>query len=89
MTKPVSCFGLKLSRVITCIYKVCQKRQGQLLFQVLAGYNTTLPLGQNMRPNRLSYMYKSGKNTVLFVNVTIGFSENLFLVRSVDPLSWS
>ena len=38
--------------------------------------------GQNMRPNRLShiYIYNSSKNTVLFVNPTIGFSENLFLV---------
>ena len=31
-----------------------------------------------MRPNRLSL--KSSMNTVLFVNATIGFSENLFLV---------
>ena len=40
--------------------------------------------GQNMRPNRLSHIYthvyKSKMNTVLFVNATIGFSENLFLV---------
>ena len=37
--------------------------------------------GQNMRPNRLSNIYKkSSMNTVLFVNATIGFSENLFLV---------
>ena len=36
---------------------------------------------QNMRPNRLShYILKSSMNTVLFVNATIGFSENLFLV---------
>ena len=35
-----------------------------------------------MRPNRLShiYIYKSSMDTVLFVNATIGFSENLFLV---------
>ena len=33
-----------------------------------------------MRPNRLSHIYKSSMNTVLFVNATIGFSENLFLV---------
>ena len=43
-----------------------------------------------MRPNRLSHIYdrlshiiiiwKSSTNTVLFVNATIGFSENLFLV---------
>ena len=42
--------------------------------------------GQNMIPNRFShiyiYIYKStcSINTVLFVNATIGFSENLFLV---------
>ena len=37
--------------------------------------------GKNMRPNRLSHIYiKSSTNTVLFVNTTIGFSENLFLV---------
>ena len=45
--------------------------------------------GQNMRTNRLShiyiyilyiYIYKSSMNTVLFVNATIVFSENLFLV---------
>ena len=42
--------------------------------------------GQSMRPNRLSHIYlyiyikKSSMNTVLFVNATIGFSENLFLV---------
>ena len=35
--------------------------------------------GQNMTPNRLSHIYRS-HNTVLFVNATIGFSENLFLV---------
>ena len=35
---------------------------------------------QNMRPNRLSQ--KSSMNTALFVNTTIGFSENLFLVIS-------
>ena len=38
---------------------------------------------QNMRPNRLSYIYiyiyKSSMNTVLFVNATIG--ESLFLVN--------
>ena len=34
--------------------------------------------GQNMRPNRLSHILKSSMNTVLFVNATIGFSENLF-----------
>ena len=33
-----------------------------------------------MRPNRLSHI-KSSMNTVLFVNATIGFSENLFLVN--------
>ena len=34
-----------------------------------------------MRPNRLNnILYKSSTNTVLFVNATIGFSENLFLV---------
>ena len=33
--------------------------------------------GQNMRPNRLSHLYiKSSMNTVLFVNATVGFSEN-------------
>ena len=36
--------------------------------------------GQNMRPNRLSHILKSSMNSVLFVNATIGFSENLFLV---------
>ena len=42
--------------------------------------------GQNMRPNRHShiyiyiYIYNSSKNTVLLVNATIGFPENLFLV---------
>ena len=44
--------------------------------------------GQNMRTNRLShiyiYIYKSSMNTVLLVNATIGFSENLFLVFIVD-----
>ena len=35
---------------------------------------------QNMRPNRLSHIYKSSMNTVLIVNATIVFSENLFLV---------
>ena len=34
--------------------------------------------GQTMRPNRVSH--KSFMNTVLFVNATIGFAENLFLV---------
>ena len=36
--------------------------------------------GQNMRPNRLSHIYKSlvFMNIVLFVYATIGFSENLF-----------
>ena len=35
--------------------------------------------GQNMRPNRVSHIIqKSSMNTVLFVNATIGFSENLF-----------
>ena len=33
-----------------------------------------------MRPNRLSRIWKSSMNTVLFLNATIGFSENLFLV---------
>ena len=33
--------------------------------------------GQNMRRNSL----KSSKNTVLFVNATIVFSENFFLVK--------
>ena len=33
-----------------------------------------------MRPNRLSHLSVSNMNTVLFVNATIGFSENLFLV---------
>ena len=33
-----------------------------------------------MRPNRLSHILKSSMNIVLFVNATIGFSENLFLV---------
>ena len=45
--------------------------------------------GQNMRLNRLSHIYiyiyiytciDTSKNTVLFVNATIGFSENLVLV---------
>ena len=36
-----------------------------------------------MRPNRLSNIKKSSINTVLFVNATIGFSENLFLVIEV------
>ena len=36
------------------------------------------PQGQNMRPNRFSH----SMNTVLFVNATIGFSENLFLIGS-------
>ena len=31
---------------------------------------------QNMRPNRLCR--KSSMNTMLFVNATVGFSENLF-----------
>ena len=37
---------------------------------------------RNMRPNMLSniYIYKSSMITLLFVNATIGFSENLFLV---------
>ena len=49
--------------------------------------------GQNMRPNRISRIYiyiyiyiyieKSSVNTVLFVNTTIGFSENLFLVLNI------
>ena len=56
----------------------------------LSGLYTTLPLGQNMRPNRLShiyiYIYKSSMNTVLFVNATIGFSENLFLVMMAARL---
>ena len=39
--------------------------------------------GQNMRPNKLSHnILKSSMNAVLFVNATIGFSENLFLVFS-------
>ena len=39
--------------------------------------------GQNMRPNRHShYILKSSVNTVLFVNANIGFSENLFLVKT-------
>ena len=35
-----------------------------------------------MKLNRLSHIiiYKSSMNTVVFVNATIGFSENLFLV---------
>ena len=34
-----------------------------------------------MRRNSLShYILKSSMNTVLFVNATIGFSENLFLI---------
>ena len=45
--------------------------------------------GQNMRPNRFSQIYiqKStcSMNTVLFVNATIGFSENLFLVCISSP----
>ena len=32
-----------------------------------------------MRPNKL----QSSMNTVLFVNATIGFSENLFLVKVI------
>ena len=43
-------------------------------------YHAPSTEGQNMRPNRLSHIYKSSMNTVLFVNATIGFSENLFLV---------
>ena len=44
--------------------------------------------GQNMRRNRLShYILKSSMNTVLFVNATIGFSENLFLVLILSGLS--
>ena len=40
--------------------------------------------GKNMRTNRLSHIiYKSSMNTVLFVNATIGFPENLFLVFNV------
>ena len=35
-----------------------------------------------MRPNMLSHIYSS-MNTVLFVNATIGFSENLFLVSLI------
>ena len=42
---------------------------------------------RNMRPNRLSHIYKSLLNTVLFVNATIGFSENLFLVLILSRLS--
>ena len=42
--------------------------------------------GQNMRPNRLSHILKSSMNTVLFVNATIGFSENLFLVLHCEAL---
>ena len=38
--------------------------------------------GQNNRPNRLNHIQKSSMNTVLFVNATIGFSENLFLVST-------
>ena len=37
--------------------------------------------GQNMRPNRLSHNYIC----VLFVNATIGFAENLFLVENIRP----
>ena len=36
---------------------------------------------QNMRPNRLDIV--SSMNTVLFVNTTIGFSENPFLVYNL------
>ena len=35
-----------------------------------------------MRPNRHSHLYMI---TVLFVNATIGFSENLFLVFILKP----
>ena len=49
--------------------------------------------GQNMRPNKLShYILKSSMNTVLFVNATIGFSENLFLVDMCNykvPLNYN
>ena len=36
-----------------------------------------------MKPNRLIHIWKSNMNTVLFVNATIGFSENFFLVVRV------
>ena len=36
-----------------------------------------------MKPNRLRNIYKSLTNTVLFVNTTIGLSEELFLVSGV------
>ena len=48
--------------------------------------------GHNMRPNRLSriyYVYKSSINSVLFVNATIGFSGNLFLVaKALDVMKF-
>ena len=34
-----------------------------------------------LKPMALVYILKSSMNTVLFVNATIGFSENLFLVN--------
>ena len=49
-----------------------------------------LAIDQNMRPNRFSHIHiqKSSMNTVIFANATIGFSENLFLVKcAVAPIS--
>ena len=44
--------------------------------------------GQNVRPKQAYYSHiKSSMNTVLFVNATIVFSENLFLVKISNTCS--
>ena len=62
--------------ILSCLSDSAQVRRGSY-FEAQALYQST---GQNMRANSLSNIYRSySMNTVLFVNATICFSENLFL----------
>ena len=78
--------------MFVCFFKVIAKDTNNISYTVRYGFGFPVidymsyfqcpgTPGQNMRPNRLSHtiIQKSSMNTMVYVNETIGFSENLFL----------
>ena len=64
--------------MFVCDLKLSQKTP--IIYLIQSGMVLEGTRGQNMRRKTGFVIYRKYMNTVLFVNTTIGFSENLFLV---------
>ena len=69
-----------VSNKLPCMQIFCNLGSGYLATDYMSFLQIPGTEGQNMRLKQAE-SYKSSMNTVLFVNATIGFSKNLFLVQ--------